>query len=74
MGPGSTEEVAARCVRVAEEVDALVARVQGLPPPSWTGPAAEELGAGVRQAVRLLDDAAEAVGRAGTAVRGLAAG
>jgi hypothetical protein len=43
MGPGSTEEVVARCARVAEEADALAARVRGLPPPSWTGPAAEEL-------------------------------
>ena len=74
MGPGSTEDVAARCARVARQVDALAARVRGLPPSSWTGPAAEELGAGVRQAVRLLDDGSEAVDRAGSMVRGLVAG
>jgi len=74
MGPGSTEDVAARCSRVAQEVDALAARVRGLPPPSWTGPAADELGSGVRHAVRLLDDGSEAVDRAGSVVRGLGAG
>jgi hypothetical protein len=74
MGPGSTEEVVARCARVAEEADALAARVRGLPPPSWTGPAAEELVAGVRRAVRLLDDGADAVHRAGVVARHVGAG
>lgn len=74
MGPGSTEEVVARCAWVAEAVDALAARVRGLPPPSWTGPAAEELAVGVRHAVRLLDDGGAAVLRAGVVARGVGTG
>jgi len=74
MGSGSTQEVAARCARVAEQVDALVARVRGLSPPSWRGPAAEELDEGLRRAARLLDDGGAAVDRAATAVRHLGAG
>ncbi|MFC3689040.1 hypothetical protein [Aquipuribacter hungaricus] len=71
MGSGSTEEVAARCARVADEVDGLVARVRGLPPPGWRGPAADGFDEGLRRAARLLDDGGAAVARAGAVVRHL---
>ncbi len=74
MVSGSTGEVAARCARAAEAVDELAAAVRQLPPPSWTGPAAEELGQGVRHVVGLLDDGAEALGRAATAAGHVGAG
>lgn len=74
MGPGSTEEVVDRCARVAEAVDALAARVRGTPPGSWTGPAADELAAGVRHAVRLLDDGGAAVHRAAAVARHVGVG
>ena len=69
MGPGSTEEVVARCARAADGVDALAARVRRLPPPSWRGPAAEELAEGVRRAAAWLDDGAAALHRAGAVAR-----
>lgn len=74
MGPGSTEQVAARCERVAEDVDVLVVRVRGLQPPSWTGPAADELASGLVHAARLLGAGGAALRRAGAAVRHLRTG
>ena len=69
MRGDGTPGVGARCAQVAAEADALAARVAGLPPPTWTGPAADELGARVRHAVHLLDDGAEALHRAGGTAR-----
>lgn len=54
-----------------EQVEALGARVRRLPPPSWTGPTAEAFSTGVARVARLLDGAADAVGRARAAARRL---
>lgn len=52
-----------------EQIEALGARVRRLPPPSWTGPAAEAFSTGVARVARLLDGAADAVGRVRAAAR-----
>ena len=57
-----------------EQVEALGARVSRLPPPSWTGPTAEAFSASVARVGRLLDGAADAVGRVRAATRRLTSG
>lgn len=63
---------ATRLAVAAGEVDALLARVHRLPPPSWRGPTADAFAAQLARCRHELQDADDALGRAQGAARRLA--